>query len=492
MANDLLKTLEKIDTSRRVLIDTANANGFNLSKNASLIELASTIGTIDHAPVVHLPAWERPKEWPDCADILRKATNYSSNSVPHSIILLKDCPDEYLLPKKYTSSDVNGRYNYTIAATSYKTSNGYTYGSTSSDITHHWDGNGDIIIEDGPWAGTYRWIIVYAAPNNSYLMDYSDFPNMIEVLIKGAGTNDKSKITVKQHSQGQGYGAPTLVNFSFLEEALNTQMWLDLEPSYYCSALYNLPNLQNLDLTYCPTMDATSTNSSYQKAFSSLPKLTHLIIPETCTITSKVGTVIRPLDSSNRMLNHIHLGANFTLALPTVKNLKIAHFYAPNCTVGSNSLLNANADITIKENTSTPLQGATINKGLPSNTTSTIFTDHPTLAVVDLTAGDSANWNSAMSVLNDPGTSSYTKRTLGVGMPRLRYVQTSPEWVYRIDVSNYILSKENLLEILDNLLDLTTLAYDAYDPYIVFGPYNMYQLSKEELAIATNKGWVIE
>ena len=213
MASNLLKTLEKIETSRKILVGTAQANGYPIADNASFIEIASTIGTDDHAPVMTLPEWERPKEWPDCASILRKAQKFSDTSVPHSIILLKDCETSYKLPKKYTSSDVNGRYNYTIAATGYETSNGYRYSSTSADITHEWNGSGDIVVSEGPWAGTYRWIIVFAAPANTYLMDYSDFPNVVEVLIKGTGTTDARKVSFKQHSQGPGYGNDTLLKF---------------------------------------------------------------------------------------------------------------------------------------------------------------------------------------------------------------------------------------------------------------------------------------
>ena len=102
MASELLKTLNKIEKSRRLQIETARELGYNVKDNASFLELATIMqeptrkfpiqdyNTPDEYP--SLPDWVRPSEWPDCYTILREAQPYS-NYYPICILLFKNAAD---------------------------------------------------------------------------------------------------------------------------------------------------------------------------------------------------------------------------------------------------------------------------------------------------------------------------------------------------------------------------------------------------------------
>jgi hypothetical protein len=89
-----------------------------------------------------------------------------------------------------------------------------------------------------------------------------------------------------------------------------------------------------------------------------------------------------------------------------------------------------------------------------------------------------------------PSNSSATVARVGHYCYNLREI-TWPSVVQdRISIGQTVLYKYSVLELLNNLVDISNISV-KYN-YVYLHPYNYDELTEEELAIATNKGWEVK
>jgi hypothetical protein len=72
----------------------------------------------------------------------------------------------------------------------------------------------------------------------------------------------------------------------------------------------------------------------------------------------------------------------------------------------------------------------------------------------------------------------------------LKEITWPAQIVERIDTSGVVLYKHVILDLFDKLVDITG-NNGAYD-WVAIHPSNYDELTEEELAIATNKGWEVQ
>lgn len=176
MASKLLNVLTNIENDRRYLIDVANNAGYSISENAKLRQLDATIRAIEvptEIPSNGIPDewiikenWVRPLEWPDCHQILLD-TPINGTHIPYMILLLKDSADEIELARSLISISSNTTTD-AIAYSAILTSDGVFYNNQNETRTHTWDKSKDIIVTDGEYPGTYRWLLYYGTLNGTY------------------------------------------------------------------------------------------------------------------------------------------------------------------------------------------------------------------------------------------------------------------------------------------------------------------------------------
>ena len=74
-------------------------------------------------------------------------------------------------------------------------------------------------------------------------------------------------------------------------------------------------------------------------------------------------------------------------------------------------------------------------------------------------------------------------------MPNIVNVEVFEGWAYGLVISSESITAESLEAIIDNLADLTE---SGETLSLSIGETNIAKLSEETIAIATEKGWIVE
>ena len=502
MASELLKTFRKIDEGRKLQIERARLLGHNVSDDASFMDLA---GTITPAPeVTGYPTtvtWDRPKEWPDGKQMIRDNVE-RDGMFPGAFLMIKSDADTFTIPNVIVSMSNSGSHKQ-IGAHGYLTSDGVWYNDVTADIVHAWDKTKDIIIEDGEYAGTYRWLLCYYDPNQqssgyNFLLQYLPIAEIIigYMNVKYASNGVSGSLLIS-YSTG---AFNDLVNLEVLPESnLKGGTW-GYGNSWLCAK--DLINIRNLDLG--PVVNLGG--SSIAGVFSSVPKLKHFNAPNLTNLYTNTSGANATLNlSSAKELETFVYGGSRTVFL-TIPTYNLTKLHAPKAAVvfGGTSVTNYpcylrnDIDIDVKyiAGNSIPLNWTNLNNmkvamspsGTVNITTSAgayyIGLGHPNLITIDLTD----------SLLHDNTKFSYSgENYMAVGnySPKLREIIIGPNFIHRLDISCTDLVHSSLVGILTNLKDISS--ESSYKPNIKLGVLNLAKLSEDEIKIATDKGWgVIE
>lgn len=505
MASELLKTFQKIDDSRKVMIERAKLLGHNVDDKASFIELA---GTITPAPeITSYPVsstWDRPKEWPDGKKMIRDNVE-RDGMFPGAFLMIKSDDDTFTIPNVITSMS-NSSSHRRIGAHGYLTSDGTWYNDATENITHTWDKTKDIIIEDGEYAGTYRWLLCYYDPNQQvqgylFLLQYMPIAEIIIGYINAAYVSSGVGGNLLISYSSNGY--PELVNLEILPESNYIGGTWGYGNSWYCAR--DLKKVRNLDLGTMVNLGGSSIGT----VFTGLDKLKHFNAPKLTNLyTNTSGSNATLNINSAPNLESLVYGGTRTVIIgkPTYNLTKL---HAPNSIVAFvGSQLNymypvylrndIDLDVGYIAGGSIPLnwtstKGVCIAPGIANSITTLssssgsqhIAMGHPNLVTIDLT--DSI-------LLNTTKVTDSNKYFMFVGKysPKLREVIIPENFEYRLDLEYTDLTHSCLVSMLNNLKDLTNVT-SVYDPNLKLGKQNLDKLSEDEIKIATDKGWgVIE
>lgn len=500
MASELLKTFQRIDEGRKLQIERARLLGHNVSDNASFTDLA---GTITPAPEITgltpTVTWDRPKEWPDGKQMIRDNIE-RDGMFPGAFILLKTDADTFTIPNVIASMSNSGSHKM-IGAHGYLTSDGVWYNDATENILHTWDKTKDIIIKDGEYAGTYRWLLCYYDPEQqtggySFLLQYMPIAELIigYMNVKYASNGVGGYLLISYSSNGY----PELVNLEVLPESNYKGSTWSYGNSWYCAR--DLVKVRNLDLG--PTVNLGG--SSIGSTFTGLDKLKHFNAPNLTNLyTNTSGSNATLYLTSAKELETLVYGGTRTVFL-TVPTYNLTKLHVPKSVVvfGGTSLihypcyLRNDIDLDVKyiAGNSIPLNWTNLNNTRlamgPSGTvninssagSSNICLGHPNLVTIDLTDAllhDNTKFSNSGEY--------YT--TVGNYSPKLREIIIGPDFIYRLDISHTDLTHSCLVAILTNLKDISS--ETSYYPNIKLGVLNLAKLTEDEIKIATDKGWSV-
>ena len=498
MASNLLKTLQKIDIDRQILINKIQSLGYDISSDAPIRVAESFInGPIEPAPYnggLSANDWVRPVEWPNTYDILAAAEQEDIEGCRAGAIFLirTDALDTLTLPartKGYSQSSTN----ISLGASFVKTSDGKTYDLRTTATEHTWDRTQDIVVTDGEYPGNFGYVILYFDPTYAFSVSMTgqvqSWP-IVEMIINKISTSvDLSSTTYCYHSgftymYGSGAITNNLISYHVLPTSnldncykningsdtifvgtgviryINTGTitrlghgysggkQYGLNPGEYCSEIH-LPNMVTMGLTYLyhakrlRIFDAPSYKSG-SNAFFMNTDISKALKTFYAPLVSRYGSI--QYGGSMELLNY----------------------------GGTAEVLDGFTDLT-------PIDPAILsNKTIPSAIGSNI----QSLRSMDFIISSPTQFGCSVEL----DETSYI--TPGAGCKALRSLYFPAGFKSRTDLSTLELNPTSVTQIINSLLDLTGLT--VYNPNLKLSEYNKQLLSEADRKIATDKGWVIE
>lgn len=508
MASKILNVLNNIERERKEQITAARANGYNVEDNASFGELAVTIGTKDdEIPKFETPYdtdedWERPAEWIDCYSILRNAEPKENDEVACYILLLKDDSDEIKIDKYYSGTNISSLpYGANYHGCDYfLLSDGAYVDVRSNDVTHTWDKSKDIIIENGEYAGTYRYMLGYK-PKNTARNIYAGISTwkVVEIIIgqnEGTGAEPTLWLSNFGYEPLRNPIQKTLLHYEVLPSAITNSIG-----SSFGSTMFSfLVNLKKFEVNKPVTFQFRNAN-----AFTYLHSIRHL-------------------DFSNHVFNHNYsaggptlygcfnlidyidanshaISSNGSAAVKISGCYKLERLIAPNSklhisySTGYAGYIPSKAYIEVSSINQIPINWSS-NKNIPIGERidncrlSSYYFPYPNLTEVNIEYA--TQLSSSTYCVYYSGTTLYDFGNEGYVYSRftnsIKHIHFPENIIYRLDLSPFNLDKDNIIETLNRLKDLT--GETVYTPNIKLG-INYDKLTDEEIAIATNKGWTV-
>lgn len=485
MASNLYKVLNTVEEGRQIQVSRAKELGHNVKDTASFAELAGLISEAEKfsSTAKELPEWKRPEEWPDAYDMLR---NWEKRDglTPGAFILVKD-RDTVSIPH---SGSAGTSHFYSTGAKACLTSDGTWYtdmNSWTSDVTHTWDQEKDIIVTEPGREGRYRWLLFYYA-NSVYNSGYSiEATGMrpIEIIV-GAGYPATSSFLL--FDRGSGYDS--LINVEILPEAKITH--LGNSGCAYVYGFRDLNNLEHIDLGPVTSISNSQSNAYGINSITS-PKLKRLDLSNVTSLSvgSTASRTITGLAISAPNLISFKCNADFRFTISRgLQNYE--EFKIPNGKLRYAVTIENMHDFIVPEKEGIQIGG--IEDTLPRNwrtqngtrllrgqvsTSSaaqktTLCSGHPHITSIDLSLSDVSTSSSII--------------TIGKNCGALREVIVGPNHSGSMDLSHIDLLKSSLLNILDNLAELSSNTVRE----LVLGD-NIDKLTEEELQVGTNKNWTI-
>lgn len=484
MASNLLKTLLKIDDERKNMIQNIKDSlGLEISENASFGDIAQYIGTYtqDFSRITNteprLPAWERPKEWPDCHSILRNAEAVDGYK-PLFIVLLNTDADTTTFPaptSNYVGNSVSEPVNYANVCRRLVLSDGTIYNNVTTEIVHTWDKTKDTVITEGDFKGTYRWFMTYETSSQPKYLTFAGMP-VAEILIARTSSSGFSSCNWIVGGTTDTANA-TLINFEVLPEYPKNNIGVgSIGMSNKCFA--GCSKLRHFALGPVTQFSPSSTNGSSMNGW------TNIVSIDCPKCTYAFTSILSTADSLQYL-------SSATSSLSICASPQLKEIDAPSSSInisivdGIPGYIREDAKMNIKGFYYNPPIYWTSNNGYPTYTYggTILAKNHYNLRIYDATPLDLST-----CLVTTSGTGAYTFKNC----PNLREVKIPSNWKNRLNVSACELNHSNVLEIFDNLQDLRDIPNTIYDPTITLSEYNKSQLTEADIKIATDKGWVIK
>jgi hypothetical protein len=509
MASELLKTFQKIEWGRQTQRAKLKSLGVNTPENISFTELATYLGEPVPAPVEHelwpgledIPyPWARPEGWPDPLTILNKHASPSSGTGSAFIYVLLPDTAELFIPAQYTDSYYSSGNSATLCNLGrYKgilTSDGNFYSYSSADRVATWDPSKAIEITEGRKPGKYRWVIIYYDQYSHVSPIILNRWNPYEVYINNPTTTTGTVYSPIITSTPDG-GA-NLVNFE-LSDNVKGSYYVSSSSATNSSTLGISGALENLERLYFGATTQVRSTSSTSHFNSSLPRLVEISAPKATRVDMYRGWVSGSgwcFPRASYGLREIYFPALTTTATVYIYNLyNLRKFIAPAFTLAKSSIANNYTD-EVHDSTFYLPEDCVYNitafsNGYPTNWKSNHGVQanalsskhHANLEVIDWSNG------SAYRITSD----STSTTPVGEGCPKLHTIIVPKNCNIRFSLDKAVsLTKECLLDVFENMIDTTQPDKVFYNPWIRLSKKQLAMFTEEELAILTNKGWVIK
>lgn len=485
MASNLLKAFMKIEDGRQNMIrNVRTALGVNVPDDASFTTLSQYIGTYtqDFTGIFQPPGgsttWERPAEWPDCYSIIKNLP-LNNNKKPNYIVLLRTDAATTTFPANtgstYYGNNATNPIKLAQNVIKLVTSDGAEYTDFSAEIVHTWDTTKDVVIESGEYAGTYRWFVVYA--DYLYYTTLAGLP-VAEMLIYYSGSSSPSSNSICGSSNRGNIFCQNIINFEIMPEYNSTSLGVtSIGMSQY--SFIDCYKLKRFALNKITSFSPGSTNGLHMQNWPNIEEIRYGAM-------SNFHTAI--INSATK-LKYLQTKYSGTISLPILPNIKVLDI--PNAalnfavTDGVPGLLPEGCELTFKGFAYNVPIYWTSNKGFKTFTTNSLILarNH-----YNIRTYDTRPLALTGALVTTDSTSAYTIQ----GCVNFKELLLSSGWLNRLNLSDCELDPSNVLEIIDNLLDLNTVADPVYNPFIKLSQYNKDLLTEADLQKVTSKGWVIQ
>lgn len=480
MSNKVYDILKRVDSDRQQLVKKAQLKGFPLKDNSDFNQIMNTIG-VENENKLLIPSsinldsdWVRPSEFPDTEAILENA-EIINGYYPATLILLNDSKGDTLnIPKFESSINLSSKIsdsNMHHSCRGFLTSDGTWLDCYSNAVTHNWDTSKDIIVNDGEFAGRYRWIIGYISTNamNSFIGDlpaveiivgcskcpyaepffsYNNINN--ETLLNYIVTSNISSGIIVGASNNSGNNFLSsfyqLRNIEFRKEFTISNRGAKI--FYY---LYRLRKLDLSKVSITPSYENPQLLSCSYNLIEYKDILKNNSTQYSVNLNLQTSPKIQKLDvniSKIQLVKDNWDGAYLNVTQPissipnTWEELKAPCIYSTNNSYSKLKILDFNMLSGIQN-----IYEVTYNSTSPLKFSRDYF-------------------------------------------PYLEKMIFTNDWNYKFDISEVpFIDRETLLDLIEKLKDLNGMT--VYSPNIILGSINLKKLTEDEIAIATNKGWTV-
>lgn len=515
MASNVLKTLQGLENDRQLLNNLARIKGYNIPEDASFSSLANCITdyTPGSDPEWLIPYdvdedWSRPSEWPDTKSILAntpKEIVSSGTYYPFVIFLLKDDSDTITIDNSASIPNSSISRNYHMC-NAFKTSDGeFITVTNSAGATHTWDKSQDIIISEGEYAGTYRYLIGYMNNNNGGNSCIYNWP-VVEIIVSVPDNYPSWYNPVYSAFIGGSITSRSLINYEVINVGTPSKT-LNLYSSYLASLSY-LPKLRNLNLSGFTAIGTSNSSPSIFQNLYSIRNidLSHLTYQwNTSNISFDLRTCYNlvsfkgpKISDSSKVLN-IYLRYNPKLQYI---GIDLGYFriycnmsqtlYGGDTYVPSNITLKNSVVREMPRNWNS-VPGNKIffdNEFDLSGTATILYTQYGSKLPVYLDLSNVMQLSSSVYSIYYNG-SQYKGIVDGVTYGGVKYVTFPDVITTRLDISNLLIDISCVNDILNKLKDLTNEEEQVYNPRIRLSYYQYDSLTAEMIESVNDKGWNI-
>ena len=535
MASNLLNVLKKVEEGRQNCIKNAKIANLETYDSMSINAISTLFLQKNTGEYLSdLTEWERPTEWIDTVQILKNAPDIDGQK-PIGLLLLDDSYDEFTF---IGTNERSPQYFYAnTPAHGLQFSDGYWYTSTASgydtSINHTWDKTKDIDVNANY---KLRYVIVYcqfsANPNNNQCYcNFSGIPNVLEYVIGDLYTKASETSTTELNldnvwkyifkcfndTYGSGLAKSKLQHVT----AIKTDMKLRI-PEYWMGGAVTLRKIsltniikiygqrglnkcymltqKNVNDIFANLEDYDGHSSGGDVFLQDQNYVRYLKLPKLTTAGHLSGTSYATTGiASYANLERIDLPRlNDYFYIRNCHNLKeinapfVKTFSISSCQTLNTIDLPQCMDISLSDNYSLR------NCILPSLTKVSGFRNLYTISNFDfsnVTTIYPYDFCSNCYLLEEIDLTSLLTFTSSMGSSAflncisLTTIKIAKDFnMDKFDCHNAInLSHECLLEMLNNLIDLT----GASAKTLILGAKNLAKLTNEEQLIATNKNWIL-
>lgn len=543
MASKLLNVLNKIENDRQSVIARAIAAGYVVPPNCSIETFASFIQDIEEPSTIYNPGisqefiytdeWERPSVWPDTKTILYN-TPTDNLMDPYLLVLLKTEDESTVIPKSQTLNN-NTAGQTCVGWGKVLTSDGVSYTTYGTDITHTWDTSQDIVVDSGEYAGRYRYIIYYTGRSNTTAESTRTlaYKDMVEVI----GITPRRASTYRLSFPTFFYNGNNLLNidYSDTEEYTASASMTLYNGGPYISAFNNLYFLKKITITntynkilfYSPGSTPTLFKNCYHLKHIDWGHITQRLSGST-TVAYDLSNCYSLLTFNSPIFTQSSL--QYNQYTPTIILGYNPYLEEVKVNLGSNYTENASCNINVYTSgssagyyssyvpTTCRFIGSFHATDLPQNWNghsyfgnylysnySYVATQVPTDFINALNINREQINVSNCTSFSNPNVSNYsvfTNTNSYLSIMSYSVYQYGPlitfegdiifpeDVVTRLDLSNIVLRRHAVLLIIDKLKDLSN-EPTTYNPIIKLHWYTKTELLDSDIQLLLDKGWTV-
>ena len=489
MASNLLKTFKKIDIDRKLIIQLLNSSGLSIPENGSFSDIIDALTTFEVSNEFNINiGWVRPSYWPDSKEILKNAPHYEGY-FPYAVALMDNTLDSIIMPlSKYVAT----KLIYTSDGSIYR------YNNVDEGIEHTWDKTKDIIIDEN---NPMRYVVLYGD-----LSKVSSYGNPI--CSTSMSYTTVSSPIYKANKEDKGWGNCIVEWFLDLRDNIPTATsGTTYDIAFPCTnsdrkntkvasitisktvaeklkinRIYDSVNLYNLRYLN------TSVNANSSGGFSDINLYTYI----------NTGTNTYNTLGTNRLITYMEITnmANLTNSNSTTTGSEKCDIRLPNVeSFGNNASLYAKTIYAPKlksmnDNNLNISSNILYLPSLESSNTNILsyiipIVILPNLKTLNSKIASSQDRVPAHTILV-PSLSSISNKD-AFNFEGLTNLEVGNNFNSSINLNKTILSKTSILNLFDNLAEVST---DS-GLTVTLGSRLLHYLTEEEKAIATNKGWVL-